>query len=78
MNDATGAEVRGAGAPRTEEAAAAAKSAGRRRLRPLLSLVPFVARYRIRVGLAFAALLVAALATLAVPLALRRMIDFGF
>jgi ATP-binding cassette subfamily B protein len=50
----------------------------RLRLRPLLSLAPYVARYRVRALAALAALLVAALATLAVPLAVRRMIDFGF
>jgi ATP-binding cassette, subfamily B, bacterial len=50
----------------------------RSRLRPLAALLPYVLRYRGRVAAAFAALLVAALATLAVPLALRRMIDFGF
>jgi ATP-binding cassette subfamily B protein len=47
-------------------------------LKPLLSLLPYVARYRWRAAAAFVALLVAALATLAVPLAVRRMIDFGF
>jgi ATP-binding cassette subfamily B protein len=52
--------------------------ASRRKLRPLLTLLPFVRRYRGRIALAFIALLVAALATLAVPLAVRRMIDFGF
>ena len=48
------------------------------KLRPLLTLIPYVARYRGRAFAALAALLVAALATLAVPLAVRRMIDFGF
>ena len=48
------------------------------KLRPLLSLIPYVGRYRGRAFAALAALLVAALATLAVPLAVRRMIDFGF
>jgi ATP-binding cassette, subfamily B, bacterial len=48
------------------------------KLTPLLSLIPYVARYRGRALAALAALLVAALATLAVPLAVRRMIDFGF
>ena len=48
------------------------------KLRPLVSLLPYVARYRLRVIAAFAALLAAALATLAVPIAVRRMIDFGF
>lgn len=47
-------------------------------LKPLLSLLPYVGRYRWRAVAAFIALLVAALATLAVPLAVRRMIDFGF
>src|SRR6516165_2942165 len=50
----------------------------RSRLRPLLALWPFAARHRGRIALAFVALLIAALATLAVPIALRRMIDFGF
>ena len=52
--------------------------AGRKALRPLLALWPYIARYRIRVLFALGALTVAALATLAVPLAVRRMIDFGF
>jgi ATP-binding cassette subfamily B protein len=47
-------------------------------LRPLVALLPFVGRYRWRVVAAFIALLIASLATLAVPLAIRRMIDFGF
>jgi ATP-binding cassette subfamily B protein len=55
-----------------------AAPARRGRLRPLLSLWPFAARYRGRISLAFCALLVAAVATLVVPIALRRMIDFGF
>ena len=41
-------------------------------------LVPYVERYRGWVILALIALLVASLATLAVPIAVRRMIDFGF
>src|SRR5487761_393655 len=48
------------------------------RLRPLLALAPYVARYRGRVTLAFISLTVAAITTLIVPLAVRRMIDFGF
>ena len=69
MNDNAGTGVAGA---------VAAVPQRRGRLRPLLSLWPFAARYRGRIALAFAALLIATLATLAVPLALRRMIDFGF
>jgi ATP-binding cassette subfamily B protein len=48
------------------------------KLRPLVSLLPYVRRYRGRVAAALCALVVAALTTLAVPLAVRRMIDFGF
>jgi ATP-binding cassette subfamily B protein len=48
------------------------------KLRPLKLLVPFVIRYRGRAAAAVVALLVASLATLAVPIAVRRMIDFGF
>jgi ATP-binding cassette subfamily B protein len=69
MNDVTPAE-------RAELDAASPTRRGR--LRPLLSLWPFAARYRGRIALAFCALLIAAIATLAVPIALRRMIDFGF
>src|SRR6476619_68174 len=50
----------------------------RLRVRPLLALVPYVMRYRGQVIGALIALLIAAAATLAVPLAVRRMIDFGF
>jgi len=49
-----------------------------RNLRPLLQLVPYVTRYKGRVLCAFIALLCASLATLAVPLALRRIVDLGF
>jgi ATP-binding cassette subfamily B protein len=51
---------------------------GRAKLRPLLALAPYVARYRGRATLAFIALTIAALTTLIVPVAVRRMIDFGF
>ncbi len=47
-------------------------------LKPLSKLVPFVMRYRGRVVCALVALLMASAATLAVPLAVRRMIDLGF
>jgi ATP-binding cassette subfamily B protein len=50
----------------------------RARLRPLLALAPYVARYRGRAILALISLTVAAITTLAVPVAVRRMIDFGF
>ena len=48
------------------------------KLRPLLALAPYVARYRGRAALAFISLTVAAITTLVVPVAVRRMIDFGF
>ncbi len=48
------------------------------RLRPLLALAPYVARYRARAILALVSLTVAAITTLLVPVAVRRMIDFGF
>ena len=51
---------------------------GRPRLKPLVLLAPYVARYRWRAIAALAALIIAALATLVVPLAVRYMIDFGF
>ncbi len=47
-------------------------------LKPLARLLPFVLRHRARVVLALVTLLVAAGATLAVPLAVRRVIDNGF
>jgi ATP-binding cassette subfamily B protein len=58
-----------------EKAAAAAR---RRSIKPLLGLVPFVMRYRGRAIAALIALIIAAVATLAVPIAVRRMIDYGF
>ena len=48
------------------------------RLRPLLALAPYVARYRGRAALAFISLTIAAITTLIVPIAVRRMIDLGF
>jgi ATP-binding cassette subfamily B protein len=54
----------------------AAKSSAR--LRPLLALAPYVARYRGRACLALISLTIAAITTLLVPVAARRMIDFGF
>src|SRR5436309_4215618 len=50
----------------------------RAKLRPLLALAPYVARYRGRAVLAFVSLTIAAITTLIVPIAVRRMIDFGF
>jgi ATP-binding cassette, subfamily B, bacterial len=75
MSVATKSEVE----PIAAEAPEAADPVERRRsVRPLLGLVPFVARYRARATAALIALTVAAAATLAVPIAVRRMIDNGF
>jgi len=52
--------------------------AGVERLRPLRTLFPYVLRYRGMVIAALFALTVAAATTLALPLAVRRMIDHGF
>ncbi len=49
-----------------------------RNLRPLLRLTPFLRRYKLQMVLALVALLAAAGATLAVPVAIRRIIDNGF
>jgi ATP-binding cassette subfamily B protein len=50
----------------------------RLKLWPLASLLPYVKRYRWRAVAALCALILAALTTLVVPIAVRRMIDFGF
>jgi ATP-binding cassette, subfamily B, bacterial len=49
-----------------------------RQLRPLLALKPYVTRHPAMVQAALVALVVSAAATLTVPVAVRRMIDFGF
>jgi ATP-binding cassette subfamily B protein len=64
--------------PGIEAAVSELPAKSKARLRPLLALAPYVARYRGRAFLALIALTVAALTTLLVPLAVRRMIDFGF
>ena len=50
----------------------------RRSLRPLATLVPYMFLHKGMVALALAALIVSAGAMLALPLGVRRMIDFGF
>jgi ATP-binding cassette, subfamily B, bacterial len=67
-----------AGSEGTVPQAAVATPARRGKLRPLVGLMPFVARYKGRAAGALVALLVASVATLAVPIAVRRMIDLGF
>ena len=65
-------------APSIEAGLTEPAAKGSARLRPLLALMPYVARYRGRAILAFIALTIAAITTLLVPIAVRRMIDFGF
>ena len=60
------------------EASPATPDQSKLNLRPLASLMPYVKRYRGRALAAFAALILAAVTTLVVPIAVRRMIDFGF
>jgi ATP-binding cassette, subfamily B, bacterial len=65
--------------PAAERGASPAAEPERRiNLRPLASLLPYIGRYRWRALSALGALIVAALTTLVVPIAIRRMIDFGF
>ena len=65
-------------APGALPAPAATPDRPRVNLRPLASLIPYVKRYRWRVFAALIALTVAAVTTLLLPVAVRRMIDFGF
>jgi ATP-binding cassette subfamily B protein len=67
-----------AAAPATALAPAVEPQTRKVNLRPLASLLPYVNRYRGRALAALGALTVAALTTLVVPIAVRRMIDFGF
>lgn len=62
----------------TEEVESGAASPRRTSLKPLFALAPFFRRYRGKVIWASIALLASTVATLAVPLGVRRMIDYGF
>jgi len=64
--------------PAADSAANPAAVERRVNLRPLASLLPYIWRYRWRALSALGALVVAALTTLIVPIAIHRMIDFGF
>jgi ATP-binding cassette subfamily B protein len=80
MNDMSGsvpAKTAGEVAPPAPPDAAAA-AVRKPKLKPLRLLVPFAMRYRGRAAAALVALLIASIATLVVPIAVRRMIDFGF
>src|ERR1700735_2926219 len=60
------------------EPSAPAATKARASLGALRPLLPYALRHRGRIALGFIALLVASAATLAVPFAVRRMIDYGF
>lgn len=62
---------------RSSEDTAPSRPAGKS-LGPLKRFLPLLGRYRLHVALAFLALVVAAVATLTVPVAVRRVIDHGF
>ncbi len=76
MNDTAAGTVRGDEVRARVEPVAAER--GDVSFGPFRLLVPYVRRYRFKVAAALIALLVAAVTTLAVPIAVRRMIDFGF
>src|SRR5262245_15888622 len=78
MNDMSGNAPNALAASAAPDAAAAPAPARSSKLRPLRILVPYAMRYRGRAAAALVALLVASTATLVVPVAVRRMIDFGF
>src|SRR6478752_8947099 len=77
MNSQLNSQLNSADTPSIEAELIEEPAKGRAKLRPLLALAPYVSRYRGRAALAFVALTVAALTTLLVPIAVRRMIDFG-
>jgi ATP-binding cassette, subfamily B, bacterial len=53
-------------------------TASRRNLQPLAQLLPYLKRYKTKIAYALFFLTLAAAMTLALPLAVRRMIDHGF
>src|SRR5215813_8244590 len=75
MNDVSAHEAE---TPVAASTAPVPEAVRRGKLKPLLGLMPFVRRYKGRAAAALLALLVASMATLAVPVAVRRMIDLGF
>lgn len=61
-----------------EMTAEGARSRGAKSLYPLMRLAPFLKRYPSMLALSLFALLIAALATLALPFAIRQVVDLGF
>lgn len=72
MNDATAALDAPAVAPTGK------RRRGRANLRTLLPVLPYATRYKARIAGAVTALTIASAATLVVPVAIRRIVDFGF
>ena len=64
--------------PDPEARAGEAAATQRRSLRPLLQLRPYIFKHKGMLAAAAAALVISAAAMLAVPMAVRRMIDHGF
>ena len=62
----------------TAPSSPAAASPDRASLKALKPLIPFALRYKGRIAAALVALVMASTATLIIPLAVRRMIDYGF
>jgi ATP-binding cassette subfamily B protein len=62
----------------TDDAPAGTAKPARQSLAPLLKLAPYVTRHPKMMAAALIALLLSAAAMLAVPVAVRRVIDFGF
>ena len=62
----------------TAEETADAAAGRRRSLKPLMALKPYLMRHPLMVAAAGVALVVSAAAMLVVPMAVRRMIDYGF
>jgi len=78
MEQRTGRNGRGIEWTERDRTLAEAPGGRQVKVRPLKLLVPYVLHYRGRALAAIGALLIAAMATLAVPIAVRRMIDHGF
>jgi ATP-binding cassette subfamily B protein len=78
MNDTAGSPALRPALPADVEPPTVEPGARKPKLKPLKLLVPYVMRYRGRAAAALVALLIASAATLVVPVAVRRMIDYGF
>ena len=78
MSDAVAGPKSPIVAANATDAENAAGEEARRSLRPLLALKPLILAHKGMLAAAFAALVVSAIAMLAVPMAVRRMIDHGF